>query len=67
VSAELAPEMSAGRRLLNAFCRYPGVIHTLMGTPLGWRAFAAFCRGNLSMASVIQRPGIRVALALFRA
>lgn len=67
VHAELVPEMYAGRRLLNAFCRYPGVIHSLMGTPLGWRAFASFCRGNLSMADVIERRSVRAALALFRA
>jgi hypothetical protein len=38
-----------------------------MATPLGWRAFESFCQGNLSMASVIERPGIRALLTLFRA
>ncbi|WP_250029148.1 geranylgeranyl reductase family protein [Paractinoplanes maris] len=67
VTAELAPEMSAGSRMLAAFSRYPRIVHAAMATPLGWRAFESFCRGNLSMASVIERPSIRALLTLFRA
>ncbi|MBM2618039.1 geranylgeranyl reductase family protein [Actinoplanes sp. LDG1-06] len=67
VAAELVPEMTAGRRLLNAFSRLPGVVHLAMATPLGWRAFETFCRGDLSMAHAIRRPGVRALLALFRA
>ncbi len=67
VEAELAPEMAAGRRLLGAFARHPGIVHLAMGTPLGWRAFETFCRGDLSMARVVQRPGIRALLTLFGA
>ncbi|MDY7087070.1 MAG: geranylgeranyl reductase family protein [Actinomycetota bacterium] len=67
VAAELAPEMAAGRRLLGGFSRLPGVVHAAMATPLGWRAFESFCRGDLSMARVIKRPGVRALLALFRA
>ncbi|GID30149.1 hyaluronate lyase [Paractinoplanes brasiliensis] len=67
VAAELAPEMAAGRRLLGGFSRLPGVVHAAMATPLGWRAFERFCRGDLSMARVIKRPGVRALLALFRA
>ncbi|HET6482147.1 MAG TPA: geranylgeranyl reductase family protein [Actinoplanes sp.] len=67
VAAELAPEMAAGQRMLSAFSRYPGIIHLVMSTPLGWRAFEAFCRGDLSMANVIKRPSIRALLTVFRA
>ncbi|MCM4079402.1 geranylgeranyl reductase family protein [Paractinoplanes hotanensis] len=67
VTAELAPEMAAGRRMLDAFSRYPRVVHAAMATPLGWRAFESFCQGNLSMAGVIQRPSVRALLTLFRA
>jgi len=67
VAAELAPEMMAGKRLLGAFARHPGVGHRARGTPLGWRAFGTFCRGDLSMALVVRRPGVRALLTLFGA
>ncbi|MCY1137434.1 geranylgeranyl reductase family protein [Actinoplanes sp. Pm04-4] len=67
VAAELEPEMTAGARMLSAFSRHPRIVHAAMATPLGWRAFESFCRGNLSMASVVQRPSIRALLTLFRA
>ncbi|MFF5080648.1 geranylgeranyl reductase family protein [Actinoplanes sp. NPDC000266] len=67
VAGELAPEMAAGRRLLGAFSRHPAVAHLAMGTPLGWRAFETFCRGDLSMARVVERRGVRALLTLFRA
>jgi hypothetical protein len=35
-----------------------------MATPLGWRAFQSFCRGELSMAEVVRRPPIRLAVEL---
>ena len=67
VATELAPEMAAGRRLLGAFSRHPAIVHLAMGTPLGWRAFETFCRGDLSMARAVRRPGIRALLTLFGA
>jgi uncharacterized protein YciI len=48
VTTDLAPEMSAGSRMLAAFSRYPRVVHAAMATPLGWRAFESFCQGDLS-------------------
>ena len=60
-------EMAAGRRLLDAFSRFPAVVHFAMVTPLGWRAFQSFCRGDLSMADVLRRPWIRAVLPLFGA
>jgi geranylgeranyl reductase family protein len=67
VAEHLAPEMAAGQRLLDAFSRHPAIVHLAMSTPLGWRAFETFCRGDLSMARVVRRPGIRALLRLFGA
>jgi geranylgeranyl reductase family protein len=64
VADELRPEMAAGRRLLALQARYPALIHFAMATPVGWRAFQTFCRGELSMARVIRRPTIRLAVSL---
>lgn len=61
---ELVPEMIAGRRLLTVFAKRRGLVHTAMATPIGWRAFETFCRGELSMARVVERPGIHRALSL---
>ena len=61
---ELVPEMIAGRRLLQVFARRPALVHAAMATPVGWRAFESFCRGELSMARVIHRPGIHAAVTL---
>jgi len=64
VSRELVPEMLAGRRLLQVFGRRRAFVHAAMATPLGWRAFESFCRGDLSMAEVLRRPTIRTAIGL---
>jgi geranylgeranyl reductase family protein len=64
VAAELVPEMTAGHRLLTVYTRHPLLVHAAMATPLGWRAFELFCRGELSMARVVRRPGIRAAVTL---
>ncbi len=64
VRRHLLPEMAAGRRLLRVFARHPHLVHTAMATPLGWRAFQSFCRGELSMAEVVRRPPIRLAVEL---
>ena len=65
VAEELGPEMAAGRRMLNVFTRHPALIHFAFGTPLGWRAFQAFCRGELPMTRVVNHPGLRPVIALF--
>jgi flavin-dependent dehydrogenase len=64
VAAHLLPEMAAGRRLLRVFSKHPRLMHTAMATPLGWRAFESYCNGELSMANVVRRPSIRVAVNL---
>jgi hypothetical protein len=56
--------MAAGRRLLRVFAKHPALVHGAMATPLGWRAFESFCRGELSMANVLTRPSIRMAVNL---
>jgi geranylgeranyl reductase family protein len=64
IEERLAPEMAAGRRLLQVFARHPRLMHAAMATPMGWRAFESFCRGDLSMAEVVRRPSIRTAITL---
>ena len=64
VTEHLIPEMVAGRRLLRVFAKHPHLMHTVMATPLGWRAFESFCQGNLSMANVVRRPSIRLLINL---
>jgi geranylgeranyl reductase family protein len=64
VAEELLPEMAAGRRLLKVFAKRTGLVHAAMATPLGWRAFASFCGGTLSMARVVRRPAIHAAITL---
>jgi geranylgeranyl reductase family protein len=60
----LVPEMDAGRRILTAFSRRPGVFHAALATPLGWRAFVKFCRGGLVFSSVVDRLPVRAGLAV---
>ena len=64
VAEELMPEMVAGRRLLRVFSEHPHLMHAAMATPMGWRAFEDFCRGELSMADVVRRTPIRVAVSM---
>jgi geranylgeranyl reductase family protein len=64
VREHLVPEMTAGRGLLRVFASHRHLMHAAMATPLGWRAFESFCRGDLSMANVVRRPPIRVAVTL---
>jgi geranylgeranyl reductase family protein len=64
IHEHLVPEMAAGRRLLRIHARHPHLVHATMASPLGWRAFSAFCRGELSMADVVRRPGIHAAVTL---
>jgi geranylgeranyl reductase family protein len=64
IGQTLEPEMTAGRRLLEVYVRHPNLVHASMATPLGWRAFQAFCRGELSMARVLRSPGIHAAARL---
>ncbi|HEX6967982.1 MAG TPA: geranylgeranyl reductase family protein [Micromonosporaceae bacterium] len=64
VRAELEPPMRAGRRLLAAFSRRPGVFHALLATPPGWRVFAAFCQGRLTLDRLLAHRTTRAVLTL---
>ena len=64
VGRALAPEMDAGRRLLAAFSRHPGALHTGLSSPKGWQAFARFCRGELPLAALAGRRPVSAALSL---
>lgn len=66
VRRRLGPSMRAGRRLLEAFHRRPGVFHALLATPPGWRIFVDFCQGGISLDRVLDRRPARAALALLR-
>jgi geranylgeranyl reductase family protein len=67
VTETLVPEMAAGRRILAAFSRRPGVFHAALATSLGWRAFVKFCRSELVFASIVDRFPVRAALAVLGA
>lgn len=55
ITAELEPEMAAGRVFLRAFERHPSAIHSLLtGTPLGWREFQRLSRGQTNVARVLR-------------
>lgn len=60
----LIPEMEAGRRLLAGFTRHPAAFHAALASPRGWRAFARFCRGEASFASLVGHGRVSVALWL---
>jgi geranylgeranyl reductase family protein len=63
VEALLGPEMAAGARLLAAFEKHPGFFHTAVTTlPTAWRAFAEFCRGRTTFATLLRSRTAQVAL-----
>ena len=64
VRETLVPEMDAGKRILTAFSRHPGVFHAAFATPLGWRAFVKLCRGELAFSSIVDRLPVRAALSM---
>jgi geranylgeranyl reductase family protein len=66
VEAQLAPAMRAGRRLLDTFSRRPGLFHTVLRTPPGWRMFERFCLGETSFEHTVERLPVRTALKLLR-
>ncbi|GAA5198935.1 geranylgeranyl reductase family protein [Rugosimonospora acidiphila] len=65
VNRVLIPEMRAGRRLLSAFIRHPGLFHRALATPPGWRVFMRLCRSEVSFAGAADRPAVRALLAMF--
>jgi len=61
---ELIPEMRAGRLLLRAFARHPGLFHAGLATPRGWRAFVEVCSGDASFHALADHTPSRLALTL---
>ncbi|HEV3171421.1 MAG TPA: geranylgeranyl reductase family protein [Actinocrinis sp.] len=59
----LGPEMAAGARLLAAFEKHPGFFHTSVTTlPMAWRAFAEFCKGRTTFATLLRSRAAHAAL-----
>jgi len=56
--------MDAGRVILAAFSRHPGVVHAGLAIAPGWRAFTKFCRGEMAFPSIVSRPAIGPAISL---
>jgi geranylgeranyl reductase family protein len=61
---ELLPEMRAGRLLLRAWTRHPGLFHAGLATSRGWRAFVGVCSGDASFHELAERAPSRLALTL---
>lgn len=56
IKAGLGVEMSAGRRLLAAFERRPGLFHAALTTfPPTWNVFVRMVRGRTTLGEVMQR------------
>jgi geranylgeranyl reductase family protein len=64
VGRSLLPEMTAGRRLLAGFTRHPAAFHLGLASPKGWRAFARFCRSELTFDALVSRRQVRVLLSV---
>jgi geranylgeranyl reductase family protein len=64
VQQSLVPEMDAGRVILAAFSRHPGVVHAGLAVAPGWRAFTKFCRGEIAFPSIVNRPLVGPAISL---
>lgn len=60
----LVPEMDAGRRVLAVFSRHPWVVHAGLTTSAGWRVFSKFCRGELALPSLTDRPVLGMAISV---
>ena len=64
VHRDLVPEMTAGRRLFDAFARRPAAFHAAVATGPGWRAFTRLCRGDITFARFAAHPAARTAMSL---
>jgi geranylgeranyl reductase family protein len=66
VHEKLLPAMRAGYRMLAAFAKHPGVFHTALATPPGWRLFTRYCLGVTPFEQAVDRMPVKAALALLR-
>ena len=64
IEQTLVPEMAAGRRILAAFSKHPGLFHAALATPPGWRRFVKFCLSELPFSSMVDPLPIRAALSV---
>ncbi len=57
ISDALGAEMAAGRRMLAAFARRPGLFHAAVTTfPPAWRAFIEVTRGQTTLPALLRHP-----------
>ncbi len=60
VTADLEPEMAAGRRLMAAFTRYPALLQlAFAGLPGAFGLFGQVIDGRTTMAGQLDRPAVR--------
>lgn len=60
VTAELGPEMAAGRRALAAFRRHPRAVHEVLRRGPGmWPRFVRLVSGGTTMPEQLSRPPVR--------
>ncbi|GIF73467.1 geranylgeranyl reductase family protein [Asanoa siamensis] len=64
IDAALGAEMRAGRRLMATFTKRPWAFHAVLASPLGWRMFRRWCRGETTFDALIEKLPVKVALAL---
>jgi geranylgeranyl reductase family protein len=62
VNRVLVPEMTAGRRFLDAFSKHPGMFHAGLATPKGARLFGRICRSESTLPEIAAKPAVRKAL-----
>jgi geranylgeranyl reductase family protein len=63
VADVLGAEMLVGEQSLRAFERHSRGLHTMLRTPLGWRAFTRITRGDTTLAHVARHRVVRLGLA----
>jgi len=50
--------------LLSAFTRHTGAFHAGLATPKGSRLFVRICHSEISLAELVSRPSVRLALSM---
>jgi geranylgeranyl reductase family protein len=64
VNRVLVPDMQAGRLLLTAFSKHPGVFHAGLASAKGQQAFGRLCRGETTYRQIAAKSSVRRAMAL---
>jgi flavin-dependent dehydrogenase len=63
VEGVFGPEMAAGRSVLAAFTRRPGLMHAMMRGPGVFGLFTRIIEGRSTVARQLRRPGVTAAVA----